>query len=239
MAGRDFAKVEAPSRQNAKATKRASSGSNSTLVGVLTILGIGFFAGFLLGKENAAGKRVAPPDDPEKAALQETVKQQEVELKILQAQVDKLSQKDDKADKLGDLTFYSELPKQSVVPAPLTEPDDKQIQAKMQPKAVSPETRAVPARAEPKPASAPVASAVAASGEYRVQTGSFRDVSDTATLVRKLNGIGLQASVTMVDLGSKGQWHRVYVGPFASKDDADRVQRLIKARLGINGLVSK
>jgi len=243
MSGRDFAKVEAPTRQKpGNANRRpASSGNNNVLVGLLAILAVGFFAGYLLGKENAEGKI---EDSSATAALDETIKQQEVELKILRAQVEQMSQKDKpSSDRLGDLTFYSELPQQSVTPAPLTEPDDKQVQSVIQPQTVTPATRPQPAKTTASdhhaPAPAVADARISTSGQYRVQTGSFRDAGDTALLVRKLNGIGLQASVQMGDLKGKGQWHRVYVGPFASKDDAEKVRQQIHSQLGINGLVSK
>jgi DedD protein len=40
---------------------------------------------------------------------------------------------------------------------------------------------------------------------------------------------GYAAFVEQADLGAKGVWHRVYAGPFSTRQDADRAVAALKA----------
>ena len=47
--------------------------------------------------------------------------------------------------------------------------------------------------------------------------GSFRDHDQAQRLRDRLRGEGLKASIHEADLGKRGIWHRVQLGPFTSR----------------------
>jgi hypothetical protein len=77
----------------------------------------------------------------------------------------------------------------------------------------------------PTPKETPVAS-VSTSGSYVLQIGSFKSQADADTAWKNFQGkhAGLVGSygpnVVKVDLGEKGTWYRLRMGPFGSKDGA-------------------
>lgn len=99
---------------------------------------------------------------------------------------------------------------------------------------------AAPAPAPQESASASSDSAVAAvqEGRYVVQIASFRAKTDARALAQKLKP-EFPAYVREVDLGEKGTWFRVLVGPVAQRDEADQVQRRIKESMELEGFVKK
>lgn len=62
---------------------------------------------------------------------------------------------------------------------------------------------------------------------FFVQVGSFKTDAEARAMIKKLEQRGYAASTMPTALGSKGMWHRVRVGGFASEQDA----RLQKAKL--------
>jgi cell division septation protein DedD len=76
-------------------------------------------------------------------------------------------------------------------------------------------TATVAAQPSPAPAS------VATGGSYIIQVASVQKIDGAQDLIGRLSKNGYPAFVEKTDLGSKGVWYRVYVGPFASKSAAD------------------
>ncbi|MEF8793317.1 SPOR domain-containing protein [Thiohalorhabdus sp.] len=64
----------------------------------------------------------------------------------------------------------------------------------------------------------------AASGRYLLQVSALREAEAADKLKAQLAMQGLQARVVRADLGDKGVWHRVRLGPYAGRDEAERVQ---------------
>lgn len=235
LAGSDFAKLEAPSR----ATAPKPSGVPSFLLaaGIMLVVALAFSGGYWLGKEH--GAQIV--ESAEKARLVEQIKQQQQEMaKLRQEAQQQRRDADVSTSRIGDLTFYNDLPKQSVTPAPLSGTG-----------VAPPEEMASPAA---QPGSQATGKSPAgddllrniiqremsggqSSAAYVVQVGSFRSDAETQPLVRRLSGLGLHASVRPVDLKEKGRWYRVYAGPYASRDEAEKVQQQIRTGLKINGLV--
>jgi DedD protein len=84
-----------------------------------------------------------------------------------------------------------------------------------------------PAVAAVKPAvQKPAATAV---GDYLVQVASVKDRQGAMTLRNRMVAKGYAAFVEQADLGAKGIWHRVYAGPFSTRQDADRAVAALKA----------
>jgi cell division protein FtsN len=70
--------------------------------------------------------------------------------------------------------------------------------------------------------SEPIAATVAADGEHYIHVSSFRTAEHAAEVARQFTEAGLLATVRR-QLVRDVQWHRVYLGPFATHDDAVRL----------------
>jgi len=68
---------------------------------------------------------------------------------------------------------------------------------------------------------------------YLMQCGSFRRQADAETLKAKIAFLGLEATVRSSE-GKKGLWHRVILGPFVTKRDAEAARHRL-SRGSING----
>ena len=74
--------------------------------------------------------------------------------------------------------------------------------------------------------------------QYVIHVSSFRGTEKAREEVLFLAGRGYPVFVYHVDLGSKGMWYRVYVGPYATRDEAmeskiklDEIPRITSTRL--------
>jgi cell division protein FtsN len=65
-----------------------------------------------------------------------------------------------------------------------------------------------------------------------LQAGAFKGAQDADNLKARLALMGMEASIQTVDLGAKGTWHRVRLGPF---DDTDALAR-VRSQLAGNGI---
>ncbi|KXX66275.1 SPOR domain-containing protein [Marichromatium gracile] len=75
----------------------------------------------------------------------------------------------------------------------------------------------------------------AATGGYVVQAGSFKRNADAETLRAELGLLGLSSRIERVTLDSGAVYHRVRLGPYANKADAERVRAQLQ-RAGKDGL---
>lgn len=73
--------------------------------------------------------------------------------------------------------------------------------------------------APPKPA--PAAAVASKNYKYSIQVASFKDKDKAQKKVEELGGKDYEAFMVSKDLRDKGTWHRVYVGKFDSKSEAD------------------
>jgi cell division septation protein DedD len=72
-----------------------------------------------------------------------------------------------------------------------------------------------------------------------VQVASFGHPDDAGVLQARLAKKGLEAYVQQANLGSKGIWYRVFVGPLASSTAAQQVAARLKAEEKLSPLVRK
>jgi cell division septation protein DedD len=143
------------------------------------------------------------------------------------------------------LTFYDTLPQGqdnalgSGINLP-PEPEKTQAVAARKAAAAGPVTEVAPARtaaANNKPVTArqvttqppaevaepaPQKPVAAVAGNFLVQVASVKDRAGALALRNRMVSKGYAAFVEQADLGAKGIWHRVYAGPFASRQDADQ-----------------
>ena len=77
-----------------------------------------------------------------------------------------------------------------------------------------------------------------AGGSHAVQIGSFSAAKDAIALKDKLLKEGYPAFMVEADLGAKGLWYRVRVGPYADAEQAKVAQRVLEKKEKIKGFVS-
>lgn len=117
--------------------------------------------------------------------------------------------------------FYTILPELEV---PVPETAENQRQAAMPPALKTPKT-APSAPAEPAPTPTPAASADA--GRYILQAGSSRNAVDAERLRASLALQGMVARIQTVNINGE-TWHRIRVGPFGSRTEADAARRQLR-----------
>jgi cell division protein FtsN len=67
-----------------------------------------------------------------------------------------------------------------------------------------------------------------ASLRYVVQAVSTPSRNDASTARRKIMVAGYPAGIFEVDLGERGKWYRVYIGPYDSEAEAQQVLELVR-----------
>lgn len=122
---------------------------------------------------------------------------------------------------------------QEAAAAPATAPEPQATQPATRPQTVSTE----PAEQETRPAVATSPAAIdPLSGAYVVQVASFPSEREARRGFEGLQGNfpalldGLEADIQSADLGDRGVWHRLRVGPFEAKSDADAFCASLKER---------
>ncbi|MEZ4598463.1 MAG: SPOR domain-containing protein [Syntrophotaleaceae bacterium] len=146
----------------------------------------------------------------------------------------------------GELTFYDTLPQGqenalgsgiNLPPVeeakPKEQPAEKTVaQPVVKPVAKDPELPAeLGPLAERLLQEKPVAPKPAATstGSYVIQVASVNEKQGAEGLRARMAAKGYPAYVEQADLGAKGVWHRVFAGPYGSKEDAERVVAALKA----------
>jgi cell division protein FtsN len=67
----------------------------------------------------------------------------------------------------------------------------------------------------------------AASPLYYLQAGAFQNPADADNLKAQLALLGIETAIQTSDLGDKGVFHRVRVGPFQAMDEVNRTRSLL------------
>ncbi len=80
---------------------------------------------------------------------------------------------------------------------------------------------------------------VVPAGSHAVQIGSFGAATDAAALKQKMLDKDYPAFVVEADLGKKGLWYRVRIGPYADSAAAKSAQKLLEEKEQIKGFVSR
>lgn len=146
------------------------------------------------------------------------------------------------------LTFYDNLAKEGSAPlgSGINLPPQENL-----PEAVNKPPISLPAKpiVEKKLAkvTAPVAKPVSVTsqpkvdpqGSYSVQVGSFGAAADAGKLKQRLLDKAYPAFLVEADLGSKGIWYRVRLGPYADRASAESMQVLVQQQDKIKGFISR
>jgi len=241
MAKQDFAQVKASTHMESE----SGSGSILSAIGIVAIAGLCFSGGYWLGAGDL--KQTGTKTDTD--AVEAKLAAQVAENKILQAKNESLqdlaTQWKAKAEqgahtKVGELTFYKELPKQSVTPAPVTDAPKVPPKTAPQHKTMTvPHQQVTAAEMKPAQVSASVTDTAQqpSNTNYRVQLASFRTRSDAFSMQQKLAQAGFVSQIRMADLGEKGRWYRLYAGPYSSISTARTTQQKIEKKLNLKGLL--
>lgn len=91
-------------------------------------------------------------------------------------------------------------------------------------------------------APAPVKTApvpAATDGAFVVQAAAFREATDARGLQARLAGKGYAVYTQEANLGEKGVWYRVFVGPYPSASAAETAVRRLKAEEKLSAMVKK
>jgi DedD protein len=104
------------------------------------------------------------------------------------------------------------------------------------PRAVTQPAPPLPAAKETPQRAAPTA---AAAGAYLVQVASFQKAGDARALKKRLAAKGYPTFTRQADLGHKGIWHRVFVGPYTDSAAASRAVKRLKAEEKLSAIVKK
>ena len=80
---------------------------------------------------------------------------------------------------------------------------------------------------------------VVPNGSYAVQIGSFNAVGDAIALKRKMLDKNYPVFVVEADLGAKGLWYRVRIGPYADSASAKSAQKLLDEKEQLKSFVSR
>ena len=245
MARHDFAHNEAPI-----APQHSPLGTLMPVMAILLVALLCFAGGYWLGQAQSGHKPVAisksTVPEAEYINLKARFEKQQTQLEKLGGELEKWKTiaNRDASSKVGELQFYKDLPNQRVMPAPMK---DSEIERNS---AVSGSAQGQPAatghtasHVAEEASSQMLASIIgremqrAPKAEFRVQAGSFRNLSDAKALKQRLHAAGLSSFIEAVDLGGKGVWQRVYVGPFKSRGDAEKAKRNLRNKLKISGLL--
>ncbi len=229
MAGQDFAQIEAPQPEDVRPVGRGK-------VLLLTIMALavvagGFTIGFMVGHE--MGMQKATSNDDERLLVQ--LKQQQGELAKLRSEAQK-RQPEVSTTQVGELTFYNELPRQSVDPEPMQMNKAQGVQSSKEiPGSKTLLKQIIEQELGQKMNENPADGA----GEYYLQLASFQKQSDAESFFPKLAKNGLSGVIKRVELSKLGTWYRVYAGPFDSKQASEEAMKHAKNSLNITGLIVK
>ncbi|MDX8390527.1 MAG: SPOR domain-containing protein [Mariprofundaceae bacterium] len=235
MAKRDFATAH---NHDVAPSNSLSSMRIVIIVSLVLLLAISFAAGFWLGGETE--KQLNNNEERSQLLHQIMQQQQEIkELKLAQVKSEKerliQQKKSEQATHpltdVGPLTFYNDLPKQSVTPVPLTIPNHKETKKKTAEDILRQELKT--------PSATPTVLATTAhKGQtYRLQVGSFQQKKDAGELKKRLAKIDNSATVMQSEIKNRGTWYRVFMGPYLSRNEAELAHKDIQQKMHITGLI--
>lgn len=73
---------------------------------------------------------------------------------------------------------------------------------------------------------------------YTLQIASYQEKESAEEDVRKMKKLGYAAFIVPSEIEGKGKWYRVRLGSFSNKASAEKLQRELKTKEGINPFIS-
>lgn len=74
-------------------------------------------------------------------------------------------------------------------------------------------------------------------GSLTLQVGSFPDAAEANRRVERLKAAGITARVVTAQLPGRGTWHRVQIGRFVTREEADRYGKQLRAKGDIQDFI--
>ena len=147
------------------------------------------------------------------------------------------------------LTFFEALPKGEQaplgsginVPPDVTDPVAAKIEQQARELVPAP-VKPAPDKVTPSPKPVVKTTSIAKATvetPHVLQIASFRSPDEAGILVRRLEKKGYSPYIQQADLGSKGIWYRVFLGPYASKEKAQAASVSMKTKEKLDSLVRK
>lgn len=249
MAKRDFAQVQSPPKAENGHTSAIMVGLSLLLAAILA-----FGGGYMVGSmQDSTGTLQA-----EKRTLQEQSGTQQKRIGELEKQLAVLQQQKNEAkkqasDQVGDLTFYSKLPKQKVTPPPLGDtgppavPEQHGENVDQYADIPPPQDHSRMPIAPPKPSATQkgvattgtVQASQAALPKFSLQLASYARRSDAEALLVRMQKIGIKGSISEVNVAGTGVRYRVIAGPYAGMAEAEGVRATVRQKLGINPMLRR
>jgi cell division protein FtsN len=72
------------------------------------------------------------------------------------------------------------------------------------------------------PTAEKIAESLAGLLPFTLQVGSFAELTEARTHLKAYEDAGLKPTIHGAEIKGKGKWYRIYVGEFASKEDAEK-----------------
>jgi hypothetical protein len=218
--------------QQVKSRTQRRMEKKQALLLVVLLLGISlisFFLGIMVGRSSSSSVAVSPGPMTKPLPVIPAPPPQEPEaLPVVEA-----------GPKKEELTFYDALSKGEQVPLGSginLPPETKKL--------ASPRESSPVSVAEVSPSSSPAVTfpAVAkpvAQGAYLVQVASFRQLPDAVKVRDRLAKKGYEVFIQQADLGDRGVWHRIMVGPYPGSEAAGQVLERLKNEEKLVGIIKK
>ncbi len=226
------------------------------LVLVLAVALASFFLGAVVGRQGAERELAQKLQAAEKILVTPAPKPvTETAPPVVAEQKTTDAEPAAEAEEETELTFYDNLAKEEKIPVPIGSgmnyPDQPkpavkppidlpdQPVVKRDAPAVAVAKVGAPETSAPEAETALIMPKTDSKGTYAVQVGSFAAAGDAGAFKQKLLTKGYPAFVAEADLGAKGLWYRVKIGPYGDAKDAKSVLQLIDNNEQIKGFVSR
>lgn len=236
MAERDFGQIEAANDEK----HRSQINQPLVITIIATVLAMFCFAaGFYMGEQYGMELHKSHKQEELLARLEK----QQKELEALKEDAKKWQAQEANTSQVGELTFYNELPEQSINPEPLdgqipphTQEPNTSFLDKLEAELSKKDKHATEHTAQT------IEQAISAhmqtsSRTFRIQVASFKAEKEAHALRLKLQNMGVPADVQRVDIQGKGIYYRVYTQPYSSERDAIQVKELIHQKLNMVGIM--
>ncbi len=210
-------------------------------IGAVSIVLLVFVLGFLLGRHFHAG-----------------VPSIEIASKVASNRNESVQKSDDAASEPASEKMISEEPSKDVMdvtaleqePAPLPVPGTPELSAIPAVETGTPQAvprtdsledasgtdKPIEVSAAPVPAAVPVTKTVPS--QYTIQVGAFEDPAGAERLLNRLKRKGYPSYVMVKTVPGKGVWHRVRVGLYSGRAEAEQVVKLLEEVEGLSTFIT-
>ncbi|MDX8380768.1 MAG: SPOR domain-containing protein [Ghiorsea sp.] len=238
MAERDFGQLDATKFEDV----RPASSNKALFITILaTVFAIscftvGFYTGEKHGLESGKGNQ--------HETLVSKLQNQKQELESLRKEALNARQQEVRTSQVGELTFYNELPDQSINPEPLdakpqviAKPNSTfldQLEAELK---KDKQKKIADQQSSQKLEDIIKTQMQTTSRTFRIQVASFKEEQDAQQFLPRLERLGISAEVQRVKLGGLGVYYRVYSKSYMKEQDAMQAKELIKQKLFMTGIL--